>query len=87
MDRFATLETAGGTLAGENVGGVFTAFDCIGWQGHDVRGLALRERLAMRNELCRAGQIAIVPEVTSDGGKFLESILNAGGEGAVFKAA
>ena len=84
--RFATLATAGGTLAGENVGGVFTAFDCVGWQGQDVRGAALRERLAMRNELCHAGQIAVVPEVTERGGEFLESILNAGGEGAVFKS-
>ncbi len=84
--RFATLATAGGTLAGENVGGVFTAFDCVGWQGQDVRGAALRDRRAMRNELCRAGQVAIVPEVTERGGEFLESILNAGGEGAVFKS-
>jgi hypothetical protein len=43
--RFATLATAGGELAGENVGGVFTAFDCVGWQGQDVRGAALVERL------------------------------------------
>jgi hypothetical protein len=84
--RFATLATAGGELAGENVGGVFTAFDCVGWQGQDVRGAALRERLAMRNELCHAGQIAVVPETTERGGEFLESILNAGGEGAVFKS-
>jgi hypothetical protein len=84
--RFATLANAGGELAGENVGGVFTAFDCVGWQGQDVRGAALRERLAMRNELCHAGQIAVVPEVTERGGEFLESILNAGGEGAVFKS-
>ena len=84
--RFATLATTGGELAGENVGGVFTAFDCVGWQGQDVRRLALRERLAMRNELCRAGQIAIVRETTERGGEFLESILNAGGEGAVFKS-
>ncbi len=79
------LTTAGGTLAGEDVRGNFTAFDCIGWQDQDVRGLALRERLAMRNELCRAGQIPIVPEVTDRGGEFLQSILTAGGEGAVFK--
>ena len=84
--RFATLATAGGELAGENVGGVFTAFDCVGWQGQDVRGAALVERLAMRNELCRNGQIAIVPEVAERGGEFLESILSAGGEGAVFKS-
>jgi hypothetical protein len=84
--RFATLATAGGELAGENVGGVFTAFDCVGWHGQDVRGAALRDRRAMRNELCRAGQVAIVPEVTERGGEFLESILNAGGEGAVFKS-
>jgi hypothetical protein len=84
--RFATLETDGGELAGENVGGVFTAFDCIGWRGQDVRDIALRERLAMRNELCRAGQIPIVAETTEHGGEFLESILKAGGEGAVFKS-
>lgn len=84
--RFAMLTTAGGTLAGEDVRGNFTAFDCIGWQDQDVRGLALRERLAMRNELCRAGHIPIVPEVTECGGEFLESILAAGGEGAVFKS-
>jgi hypothetical protein len=72
-------------LDGENEGGRFTAFDCLDWQGQDVRGVALRDRLAMRNELCRAGQIQIVPEVTERGGEFLESILKAGGEGAVFK--
>jgi hypothetical protein len=83
--RFATLATVGGILAGENVGGVFTAFDCLDWQGQDVRGAALRDRLAMRNELCRAGQIQIVPEVTERGGEFLESILKAGGEGIVRK--
>ena len=84
--KFATLATAGGTLAGENVGGSFTAFDCIVWQGQDVRSLALRERLAMRNELCRSGQIPIVAETTEGGGEFLKSILNAGGEGAIFKS-
>ena len=84
--KFALREVAGGTLAGEDVRGSFTAFDCVGWQCQDVRGVALCDRLAMRNELCRAGQIAIVPEVTERGGEFLESILNAGGEGAVFKS-
>jgi len=83
--KFATLETVGGILAGETVGGTFTAFDCIGWQGQDVRQLPLRERLLMRNELCRAGQIPIVPEVTERGGEFLQSVLDVGGEGAVFK--
>ena len=48
--RFATLATVGGVLAGENVSGMFTAFDCIGWQGQDVRQMPLRERLAMRNK-------------------------------------
>ena len=84
--KFSTLATGGGTLAGEDVGGIFTAFDCIGWRGQDARPAALRERLGMRNELCRAGQIPIVAETTSDGGKFLESILAAGGEGAVLKS-
>jgi hypothetical protein len=84
--KSAILATDGGGLAGENVGGVFTAFDCVAWKGQDVRGLPLRERLVMRDELCAAAQIPIVPEVTSEGGKFLESILNAGGEGAVFKS-
>jgi hypothetical protein len=84
--RFARLETAGGVLAGEDIHGSFTAFDCIGWQGQDARLAPLRERLAMRNELCHAGQIPIVPETTERGGEFLESILSAGGEGAVFKS-
>lgn len=83
--RFATLATAGGVLAGENVGGTFTAFDAIEWQGQDVRGLALRDRVTMRNELCAAAQIPIVAETAERGGEFLESILAAGGEGAVFK--
>jgi hypothetical protein len=83
--KFATVETAGGILAGEDVRGNFTAFDCIGWRGADVRAEILSERLKMRNELCNAGQIQIVPEVTERGGEFLESILAAGGEGAVCK--
>lgn len=84
--KFAAVETAGGTLAGEDVRGVFTAFDCIGWRGADVRAEILSERLKMRNELCHAGQIQIVPETLDSGGKFLEAILNAGGEGALFKS-
>ena len=39
----------------------------------------------MRNELCAAAQIPIVPETTERGGEFLKSILDAGGEGVVFK--
>ena len=84
--RFSTLETSGGILAGENIGGKFVAFDCLTWKGQDVRPAALRERLKMRDELCRAGQIPIVAETTEAGGEFLESILNSGGEGAVFKS-
>lgn len=84
--KFAVREVAGGILAGEDVRGHFTAFDCIGWQGADVRGETLADRLRMRNELCRAGQIQIVPEVTERGGEFLESILAAGGEGVVCKS-
>jgi hypothetical protein len=83
--KFATLETSGGILAGETIGDTFTAFDCVGWQGQDVRLMPLRERLAMRNELCRAGQIQIVAETTERGGEFLQSILNIGGEGSVKK--
>lgn len=50
-----------------------------------MRLMPLRDRLAMRNELCQAGQIPIVPEVTERGGEFLKSILDAGGEGVVCK--
>ena len=81
--KFALREVAGGTLAGENVRGNFTAFDCVGWRGADVRAEILSERLKMRDELCRAGQIQTVPEVTERGGEFLENILAAGGEGRV----
>ncbi|MDR3413592.1 MAG: hypothetical protein P4L87_22000 [Formivibrio sp.] len=83
---FTTQETLGGILAGETVGDMFTAFDCVGWQRQDVRLVPLRERLAMRNELCRAGQIPIVPETTERGGEFLQSVLDAGGEGVVIKS-
>lgn len=83
--KFATVEVAGGILAGESVRGHFTAFDCVGWQGADVRGEILAERLKMRNELCRAANIQIVPEAIERGGEFLETILAAGGEGVVCK--
>ena len=83
--RFAVRDLPGGTLAGEDVRGVFWAFDCLSFAGEDVRGDVLADRLRMRDELAREGVLLIVPETTSRGGEFLAAILANGGEGVVRK--
>ena len=83
---FGLSEWPGGILAGEiMIGGNFIAFDCVQWQGQDVRGIPLRDRLQLRGEICAAHGIPIVAETIGNGGEFLRAILDAGGEGAVFK--
>ncbi len=83
---FATRDADGGILAGESIGGEFITFDCIQFNGEDVRNYPLRDRIKMRDSLAQAWGIPIVPETTGNGGEFLKRVLDAGGEGAVLKS-
>lgn len=82
--RFAFRAFGNSVLAGEDVGGLFTAFDCLTADGQDVRGLALTDRLCATNDICRAFGVPFVNS-SADGGKFLADVLAAGGEGVVRK--
>ena len=83
--KFAVRAVAGGILAGEDVRGIFTAFDCLEYGGEDVRGETFWNRAAMRNDLCLSAKIPWVRETHQRGGEFLEMILREGGEGVVMK--
>lgn len=75
----------GGILIGERMGdGRFVAFDCAAFEGRDVLGLPTLERCALRDELCRANGIPIVPE-SRHGGALLREVIARGGEGVVRK--
>jgi hypothetical protein len=84
--KFAIREVSGGILAGEDVRGAFTAFDCLTADGQDVRSLPLVARLRLRDGLCTAHGIKTVPSVSTDGAALLQRVLSAGGEGVVLKS-
>lgn len=72
-------------LAGELMSsGQFIAFDCLRFEGADVRGLPLVERLRLRESLCARFGVAQVPS-TTNGGELLREVLERGGEGIVRK--
>lgn len=59
----------------------FVAFDCVCYDGQDVRRLPLWQRL----ELLRSLDVPVVAQ--GHGGEFLQAVLAAGGEGIVAKPA
>ena len=62
----------------------FVAWDCVGFEGQDVRAWALADRLAMMGEICRDHGIPMAASSTN-GGELLRRVLAAGGEGVVQK--
>ena len=85
LDGVFTVRAFGRSeLAGETVGGLFTAFDCLAADGEDLRNAALSSRLCATNDICRAFGVPFVNS-SHDGGKLLESVLANGGEGVVRK--
>jgi len=84
--KFSLKPWVNSILAGETVAGEFTAFDCIQFEGCDVRGEILAERLQMRGEICRQSSTPEVRSVQSRGGEFLAQVLAEGLEGVVLKS-
>jgi hypothetical protein len=83
---FTVKNVSGGVIVGENVKGVFTAFDCVEANGEDVRGLPLARRLLLRDTLCRFHGINTVQQATDAGNRLLEAVLDRGGEGVCLKS-
>jgi hypothetical protein len=80
-------------LAGEQMrNGEFHAFDCLQYNGEDVRNLRLSERLKLLNAifLSHSNMHLLPPEFRrvvdhADGGALLREVLARGGEGVVRK--
>ena len=83
---FALRAVEGGILAGEDVRGEFTAFDCVEADGQDVRGLPLEDRLRLRDSLAAFAGVDTVRTVLRDGAALLREVLARGGEGVVLKS-
>jgi hypothetical protein len=82
--KFATLPIGGGVLCGENIAGLFVAWDCVHIDGADCRMEPLTARLQHMRALCVCFGIPQV-ESSMDGGKLLAEVLEAGGEGVCRK--
>lgn len=76
---WAVREYDRSVLVGEAMKNSFVAFDCVTYEGQDVR----RESLRVRLELLRSLGVPVV--ASGNGGEFLEAVLAAGGEGVVAK--
>ena len=65
--------------------GVFHAFDCVEFEGTDLRAEPLHVRLRALAELCSLTS-DLRPVASGNGGEFLEAVLARGGEGVVCKS-
>lgn len=78
---WAVKEVGSSILIGEQMkDGRFFTFDIAQHDGQDVRGLALRERLAILDAVS-----GLLRPAAGHGGEFLETVLARGGEGVVAK--
>lgn len=82
--RFSTLPLAGGILSGEDIAGLFIAWDCIQIDGADCRLEPLTARLQHMRALCVAFSVPMV-ESSQNGGELLQRVLACGAEGIVRK--
>jgi hypothetical protein len=82
--RFATLPIGGGVLCGENIAGLFVAWDCVQIDGADCRLEPVTARLQHMRALCVAFGVPMV-EMSRNGGELLARVLADGGEGCVRK--
>jgi ATP-dependent DNA ligase len=78
---WATKEASGSILIGEQMrDGRFFTFDVAQHNGADVRKLALRDRLAILNDMP-----GLLRPAAGNGAEFLEAVLARAGEGVVAK--
>lgn len=79
------LFAGGATLAGDRLSdGEFIAWDCLGFDGQDLRTIPAWERLNLLIEVCRRHACHRAEE-SQRGGELLERVLARGGEGIVRK--
>jgi hypothetical protein len=87
--EFALREVASGTqtgvLAGEFMPRGFIAWDCVKFDGQDIRALPWHERAARRNDLCALVGFPVVMSLPN-GSALLQAVLASGGEGIVRKS-
>lgn len=82
---FTAKECGGGILTGDFIAGQgFIAWDCVKFDGVDVRHYGVETRGMMRDDLCRAAGVRVV-QSHYDGGALLQSVLARGGEGVCCK--
>lgn len=65
-------------------GGELIAWDCVKFDGVDVRHYGAETRAMMRDDICRAAGVRVVSS-HYDGGELLQAVLARGGEGIVRK--
>lgn len=83
--KFTVREVAGGILAGELMpDGSFIAWDCVEFDGVDIRGDGAAWRLYICSRLCKQNGLPCV-QCAAFGGDLLREVLARGGEGIVRK--
>ena len=78
------LMAGGALLAGDSVRGEFIAWDCLAFDGQDLRGIPAWERLNVLIDVSRRYQVRRA-EDSMRGGELLQAVLARGGEGVCRK--
>lgn len=82
---FSTREIGAGIITAELMpGGELIAWDCVKFDGVDVRHYGAETRAMMRDDICRAAGVRVV-QSHYNGGELLQAVLARGGEGIVRK--
>jgi hypothetical protein len=81
------MMAGGALLAGDTLpGGRFVAWDCLAFDGQDLRSIPAWERLNVLIAVCRRFEVRRAQE-SMNGGALLQDVLARGGEGVVRKLA
>jgi hypothetical protein len=83
---FNVLQIGDSFLTGDKLkSGRFVAWDCVQFQGQDVRGFPAYLRHGHMRQLCDVNNV-LMAETSANGAELLERVLKRGGEGVCRKA-